>query len=77
MITLRNKEDIVEVWSTASKGGNILFWCDGLRPNSVVASTGKKQKTSDSSTAPSKKDTSDQVQNYVENLKKAHGENIL
>ena len=42
LITLRNKEDIVELWCSASKGGNMLLWCDGLRPNGAVANAGKK-----------------------------------
>jgi len=71
LITLRNTEDMVGLWSTASKGGNMLLWCDGLRPNGAVANAGKKRKVPESATtAQSKKDTADQVQQHVQNLKK-------
>ena len=37
-ITLRNKEDIVEVWANIKKGKNIMLWCDGLKKKTTIAS---------------------------------------
>ena len=50
---IRNKEDMVGLWSTTSKGGNMLLWWDGLRPNGAVASAGKVPASA--TTAQSKK----------------------
>ena len=30
-VTLRNKEDIIEVWANIKNGKNIMMWCDGLK----------------------------------------------
>lgn len=30
-VTVRGKEDLLEVWSSLKKGGNIILWCDGLK----------------------------------------------
>ena len=30
-VTIRSKEDLLEVWSNLKKGGNIILWCDGLK----------------------------------------------
>jgi len=57
LISLRNKEDMVELWSTASKGGNMLLWCDGLSQNGAVASAGKKQNVPESATIAQSKKT--------------------
>ena len=41
---------MVEIWSTTSKGRNMLLWCDELRLNGAVAGTGKKRKAPDGAT---------------------------
>ena len=30
VITMRNKEDIQELWCNLQKGSNTVIWCDGL-----------------------------------------------
>ena len=44
-VTIRSKEDLLEVWSNIKKGSNIVLWCDGLKKKS----TSKTPMSSDSS----------------------------
>ena len=34
-MTIRSKEDLLEVWSNMKKGSNIILWCDGLKKRST------------------------------------------
>lgn len=43
-ISMRSKEDLVDVWASIRKGTKVILWCDGLKVN-----LGKRQKTGDSS----------------------------
>ena len=75
LISLRNKEDVSEIWAGANRGQNIVLWCDGLKPGGTTqTSAGVKRKASDSGTTQSKKDVAEQVQQCVENLKRQHDE---
>ena len=47
-VTIRNKEDLIEVWSSIKKGSNIILWCDGLKKKSAGQSK-KAAISSDSS----------------------------
>ena len=72
LISLRNKEDVSEIWTSANRGQTIVLWCDGLKPGGTIqASASKKWKVLGSSATQPKKDMVEQVQQCVENLKKA------
>ena len=44
LISFRNREDVSDIWAVASKGGNIVVWCDGLKSS---AGAGKNRKATD------------------------------
>ena len=72
-ISIRNKEDVVEVWNNIRKGASIILWCDGLRNRA----SNKRQLSSnddDDATCGTKKDNQEWVQQVVDTPKKQHGE---
>ena len=47
LITIRNVEDLLEVWVNIKKGTNVILWCDGLKKKLTYES--RKGTISDSS----------------------------
>ena len=82
VISIRNKDDLAEIWASLKKGTNVTLWCDGLKVTAGASSSKKKRPHSDSDLdsddedrPPSKKKSKeDRVQNIVEELKKQHGD---
>ena len=48
-MTIRSKEDLLEVWSNMKKGSNIILWCDGLKKSISESKKGAISISSDSS----------------------------
>ena len=80
VITMRNKEDIMELWSNLIRGSNTVIWCDGLL---VQQSKGNRKRPSvdsesDDEEHPIKKTKKDErdsaVKKYIEDLNAAHKE---
>jgi len=46
-VTIRSKEDLLEVWSNMKKSSNIILWCDGLKKS--ISESKKGAISSDSS----------------------------
>ena len=45
VISVRNGEDLAEIWATLHKGTSIMLWCDGLRQSAAEsASTSSRNK---------------------------------
>ena len=40
IVTIRSKEDLLEVWSNVKKGSNIILWCDGLKKSTSESKKG-------------------------------------
>jgi hypothetical protein len=62
-VTIRSKEDLLEVWSNIKKGGNIILWCNGLK----VKSTSREGAMSNDS---SEDDDEEEVQETVKKKRK-------
>ena len=77
VITMRNKEDIMELWSTLLKGSNTVICCDRLL---VQQSTSRKRPSldtdSDDEDRPKMKKKKDEkesaVKKYIEDLNANH-----
>lgn len=84
IVRLRNKEDLVEVWSGLRKtGSKMTLWCDNLIDRSTRKSDGRKRVRSDdvgleselTETRPSKRkqpEREEKVQEIANNLKVIH-----
>ena len=71
-VTIRSKEDLLEVWSNLKKGGNIILWCDGLK-----RSTNKKGAMSnDSSEDDDEEDVQETVKKKRKRAKKVDEEEV-
>ena len=47
-VTLRSKEDLMELWDSIKKENNVTLWCDGLKCSGAAPPGGKKRPTDDS-----------------------------
>ena len=71
-VSIRNKEDLVEVWSIILKGMSVVLWCDGLRSGGA-----KRKFIRDEEASVAKRsqvDKQERVQEVVDGLKKQHGD---
>lgn len=47
VVTIRNKDDLVEVWSNVKKGTKVILWCDGLKKKSASGGKNGQELTED------------------------------
>jgi len=71
-ISIRTKEDVVEVWNNVKKGVNVVLWCDGLKTR--MGSKRQLSNDDDSNSHSARKDTQEQVHKVVDILKKQNGD---
>ena len=81
VITMRNKEDIQELWYNLQRGSNIVIWCDGLLVQQSKTTHKRPSLDSDSddeaqpSTKKTKKEEKDSaVKKCIADLNAAHKE---
>lgn len=78
VVSLRSKEDILEVWSNVNKGANIILWCDGLlKTNKRVRDYTSSEEEEEIGKAKRKKkgvEREERVEMILKELKQRHGE---
>ena len=87
VVSIRNEEDLAEIWTSLCKGKSIMLWCDGLKQPASETTSGRKrprQPSPDSdleggseeedAVQTKHKKKEDQVTNTIADLKKRHGE---
>ena len=89
VVSVRNEEDLAEIWANLCKGTSVMLWCDGLKQTAESASTSssrkrKRQVTPESDlecgseeedTGQSKrKKKEDKITTIIADLKKRHGD---
>ena len=89
VISVRNGEDLAEIWATLHKGTSVMLWCDGLRQSAAEsASTSSRNKrklqvspdsdleccSEEEDTVQSKRKKEDKVATIIADLKKRHGD---
>ena len=87
VVSIRNEEDLAEIWTSLCKGKSIMLWCDGLKQPASETTSGRKrprQPSPDSdleggseeedAVQTKRKKKEDQVTNTIADLKKRHGE---
>ena len=43
VVSIRNEEDLSEIWTSLQKGANIMLWCDGLKQSESESTSGRKR----------------------------------
>lgn len=79
VVSIRNEDDLAEIWSSLLKGDKVTLWCNGLGRSSGGSRREKADSDSDDSDIVSKpkrkaRDREDRVQEVLESLKKEHGD---
>ena len=79
-ISLRSKDDVVDLMSNVQKGEKILLWCNGLKKQGQKLGQKRKRRSlvaddSDNGDSSKRKKDSrdDQVKDLIEEFKKKHG----
>ena len=44
VVSVRNEEDLAEIWANLCKGTSVMLWCDGLKQTAESASTSSSRK---------------------------------
>ena len=44
VVSIRNEEDLSEIWTSLQKGANIMLWCDGLKQSESKSTSGRKRR---------------------------------
>ena len=80
VITMRNKENILELWSNLQRGTNTVVWCDGLlvQQNKTSRKRPSLDSDSDDEECPTKKTKKEEkdsaVKKCIKDLNAAHKE---
>ena len=81
VVSIRSREDLLEIWAGLQKGGNTILWCNGLRKASkrtqLDFSSGDEPEEASKSVKRKKKEEEkeDRVEETIKDLKKKNGEN--
>ena len=76
VVSIRNKDDLADIWSNLLRGERIILWCDGLAGSQKCKSAESDSDDSNIISKPKKKarDREDRVQEVHNDLKKEHGD---
>ena len=81
VISVRNGEDLTEIWANLHKGTSVMLWCDGLKQSAAESASASKRKRQVLSVAVRKrtlqtkrKKREDKVATIIADLKKHHAD---
>ena len=76
IVTIRSREDLLEVWSNIKKGSNVILGCDGLKTKPTCESGKKGAAISDSSEDDHEDDIEETVKKKRKRAKNADEEEV-
>ena len=89
VVSIRNSQDLCDIWNDVKKGKSVVIWCDSLREDTVSLNQKSSRKRKNADTEPdenefgvkrSKLDKQEEkdrkVETVISALKKSHGANF-